>query len=72
MADKGFGSDLWKNLQAVKLSKDGGLEAPVRANGKDGIVVGVDAVAASEAAAHSSSSDEAPRERWWRRLARRT
>jgi len=72
MADKDFGSDLWKNLQAVKLSKDGGLEAPVRANGKDGIVVGVDAVAASEAAARNSSSDEAPRDRWWRRLARRT
>jgi hypothetical protein len=48
MATKGFGSDTWKNVQAVKLGKGGGLEAPVRANSRDGIVIGIDAIAASD------------------------
>ena len=50
MPNGGFGSVLRKNVQAIKLGKDGGIEAPVRANSRQGIVVGVDAVAASDAA----------------------
>jgi hypothetical protein len=42
---KGFCEGLWKNLQAIKLGKDGGIEAPARADGENGIVIGVDAVA---------------------------
>lgn len=46
---KGFGSDLHKNLQKVRFNQHGGLEAPVKANGKDGIVVGDPAFSASPA-----------------------
>ena len=42
---QGFGEGLWKNLQGVQLGKDGGLEAPVRADGEHGIVIGADAIA---------------------------
>lgn len=48
MDDEGFASKLWKNVKAVRLGKDGGLEAPVRADGRDGIRVGLDAVAETE------------------------
>lgn len=72
MPDDGFGSELWKNLQSVKVGKDGGMEAPVRANGREGIVVGLDAVAESE----NSRLQDAPAtaessRRWWKRLLRR-
>ncbi|KQW49230.1 hypothetical protein ASC77_11110 [Nocardioides sp. Root1257] len=43
---KPFGEDLWKNAQAVRFAKDGGLEVPVRADGDHGIRIGLDAVAA--------------------------
>ena len=71
MPDEGFRSDLWKNLQSVKLGSDGGIEAPVRANGRDGILVGLDAVAEGE----NSRTEEAPAaadssRRWWKRLFR--
>jgi hypothetical protein len=74
MADDGFGSALWRNVQAVKLGKDGGLEVPVRASSSEGIVIGVDAIAESDA--RRSSAAEAPagaaRARgFWRRLLRR-
>jgi hypothetical protein len=36
----GWGSDLWKQLQQVKVTRDDGIKAPVSADGKDGIVVG--------------------------------
>jgi hypothetical protein len=71
MADDGFGSDLWKHLQGIKLGHDGGIEAPARTNARDGIVVGRDAVAAADAAA---GKDDAPTKRterrWWARLLR--
>lgn len=72
MPDDGFGSELWKNLQSVKFGEDGGIEAPVRANGREGIVVGLDAVAESE----NSRAQDAPAtaessRRWWKRLLRR-
>lgn len=69
MPSDGFGSSLWKNVQAVKLGKDGGIEVPVRANSRQGIVIGVDAIAASDAsqpAATPASGDEPPG--FWRRL----
>jgi hypothetical protein len=50
---KPFGEDLWKNLQAVSFGQDGGIDAPVRADGKDGIRIGADAVA-------DTSSEERP------------
>lgn len=66
----GFGSDLWKNVQAVRLRSDGTFQAPVRADGRDGIVVGKDALARADAA-HAAEESEvgAPvRRRWWWRL----
>lgn len=44
MPENGFGSNLWKSMQAVKIDTDGTFRAPVRANGRDGIVFGADAV----------------------------
>ena len=77
MPDEPFGSFLDKNLKAIKFGKDGGIEMPVRANERDGIVFGVDAVAESERAnrartARASSEPSVPRRRGWRRLLRRS
>lgn len=36
----GFGSDLWKQMQKVRIDKDGTFRAPVTADGKEGIVIG--------------------------------
>lgn len=36
----GFGSDLWKQMQKVRIEKDGTLRAPVKVTGEDGIVIG--------------------------------
>jgi hypothetical protein len=58
MPDDGFGSGLWKNIQAVKFGKDGGIEAPVRANGRDGIEFGLDAIAKGEEARAAEPSAE--------------
>ena len=71
MPDDGFGSDLWKNLQSVNFGEDGGIEAPVRANGRDGIVVGPDAVAETEDCRREETpaTADSPR-RWWKRLLR--
>jgi hypothetical protein len=72
MPKDGFGSSLWKNVQAVKLGKDGGIEAPVRANSRQGIVVGVDAVRASDAAqAAGTAATPAKSPGFWRRFFRR-
>lgn len=43
---KPFGEDLWRNAKAFRIDSDGTLRAPVRADGVDGVVVGVDAVEA--------------------------
>jgi hypothetical protein len=48
MPDEGLDSVLLKNLKAVQFGKDGGIEVPVRANGRDGIVFVVDAIAKAE------------------------
>lgn len=75
MPDGGFGSGLWKNVQAIRFDKDGALRGPVRANGCDGIVVGVDAVTKADNAAAGEVRDGTepprPRGRSWRRLFRR-
>jgi hypothetical protein len=47
MPDEEFGSFLGKNLKAVKFGKDGGIEIPIRANERDGVAFGVDAIAES-------------------------
>ncbi len=70
MADKGFGSELWKNVQSVKLDKVGALRAPVRADGKRGIVVGIDAIAEADKTAGAGSAAP-PRRSWLARLRRR-
>jgi hypothetical protein len=74
MPDDGFGSDLWKNLQGIKLGHDGGIEVPVRANDRDGVVVGLNAVAAVDAAAARDDAtgvpESRPKRRWWERLLR--
>jgi hypothetical protein len=73
MAEQGFGSGLWKNVQAIRLDKDGGIEAPVRADGRDGIVAGVNHVAEVDARRAEAAETEQPRRRGWRaRLSRRT
>jgi len=72
MPDDGFGSALWKNVQAVKFGKDGGIEVPVHANGRDGIEVGLDAIAEGEKReAEEDRTDVATPSRRWRRLLRR-
>jgi hypothetical protein len=58
MPDEGFGSGLWKNIQAGQFGREGEMLAPVRADGSEGIVVGVDAVAAAVAAAGPDRADE--------------
>lgn len=63
--DDGFGSGLWENVQAVRLGPHGGIEAPVRANGRDGIVAGVHHVAAADEAPAPE-----PRRGWLARLLR--
>ncbi|MEZ5094989.1 MAG: hypothetical protein R2731_01950 [Nocardioides sp.] len=60
MADKGFGSNLWQNVQAIRIKPDGSLTGPVRATAKDGIVGGVDAVAKADAAHAAAAAGEAP------------
>ncbi|WP_156388657.1 MULTISPECIES: hypothetical protein [unclassified Nocardioides] len=37
---KGFGSDLYRNMQKVRANGKDGVVFPVKANGKDGIVFG--------------------------------
>jgi len=60
-------------VQAVKFGKNGGIEVPVRANGRDGIVIGADQVAASEAATTSGPDGITTKRsrRWIARLTRR-
>ncbi len=72
MPDEGFGSALWKNLQAVQFGRDGGIEVPVRANGRGGIEVGLDAIADGEKCeAEGDRTDVVPARRRWRRFFRR-
>jgi hypothetical protein len=76
MPDEEFGSFLGKNLKAVKFGKDGGIEIPIRANERDGVAFGVDAIAENErahrAATASESDPSVPRRSWWRRLVSRS
>ena len=68
MADEGFASGLWKNVRAIKLGPDGGIEAPVRADGHHGIVGGVNHVAASEQPRTDGEVAGLRRRGWWHRL----
>lgn len=72
MAKNGFGSELWKSVQAVRFGKAGGIEVPVRANGRHGIVLGATAVARSDAA-HPLPTSPSPRRfrRLWKRVVQR-
>lgn len=71
MMDPQPGSQLWKNLEAVKIGEDGGIEVPLRANGRDGIVLGVDAVARAEASSDSAERVRKDPPRGWRQRFRR-
>ena len=74
MADEEFGSTLWKNVQAVKIESGNiAYYLKVRANGRDGIVIGADQVAASEAATTSGPDGITTKRsrRWIARLTRR-
>jgi hypothetical protein len=72
MAEEGLGSALLRNLKAVRFGRSGGIEIPVRADGREGIVVGVDAIAERESAAADVAGAEAtPGPRGWRRFLRR-
>lgn len=72
MPDHGFGSSIWKNAQAVRFGKDGGLHAPVRASGRDGIVVGLDVAAGSDASPKAATPFKpGPVRRFLARIARR-
>jgi hypothetical protein len=68
MTDDGFGSELWKNVQAVKLGQGGSVELPVRADGTNGIVLGGDSIAANEELAAPGRSAPTPTQPWWKRL----
>lgn len=69
MAKEGFGAELWKSVQAVRFGKDGGIDIPVRANGRQGIVVGATAVAKSDAAHPRPARPEPSRfRRLWNRI----
>ena len=59
MPDEGFGSGLWKNIQAVQFGREGEMLAPVRADGSEGIVVGVDAVGGAGGGAPPHPGDRA-------------
>jgi hypothetical protein len=71
MPEQGFGAGLWRNVRAIKLGPDGGIEAPVRANDRDGIVVGVGHVAETEAAGQPKGTPTPHRHGWWARRRRR-
>lgn len=69
MSKGGFGSELWKNVEAVRFGKRGGIDVPVLASSRQGIVVGVRPVTTSDAAvAAQSSLKRRERSRLWRRV----
>ena len=71
MPEDGFGSNLWKNAQAIEFGDGGGIEVPVRANGTDGIVIGVDTVATTDAAGQPGTPPTpGPLRRLWNRMLR--
>jgi hypothetical protein len=37
---KPFGNPLWDQMKKVRIDRDGTFRAPVKADGKDGIVIG--------------------------------
>lgn len=43
---KPFGEDLWKNIQSVRVTRDDGIQVPVRTDGEEGIRLGLDATGA--------------------------
>lgn len=36
----GFENPIWKQIQKIELESDGTMTLPVKANGKDGVVIG--------------------------------
>jgi hypothetical protein len=65
---KSFGEDLWRNLQGVRIDRDGTFRAPVRANPHDGVVVGHDAIERSEPDQGPSERRPGPLARLWSRI----
>jgi hypothetical protein len=48
--EKPFGQDLWRNVQAVHVDRDGTFHAPARITEEGGLVAGVDTAAQADAA----------------------
>jgi hypothetical protein len=40
MGSEGFGSELWKQARQVRVTREGGIQAPVTADGTRGINLG--------------------------------
>lgn len=70
----GFASEIWDNVRSVRLGKHGGIEAPVRASSRDGILIGKRAIVrsrrarAKQARAAAARSGETESRRWWQRV----
>ena len=67
----GFENPLWKQIQKIKVTRDGGIEAPVKANGTDGIVIGDPPLFVTPPAADASSGKPGLLARLLRRLTHR-
>ena len=58
--DKPFGQDLWRNVQSVRVDRDGTFHAPARITDDGGLVVGADAVDQADAAPQSAPAERRP------------
>lgn len=67
--DKPFGQDLWRNVQSVRVDRDGTFHAPARITEEDAPVVGTDAV--EPGAAQQAAPPERRPGRFTRLLRRR-
>jgi hypothetical protein len=67
----GFENPLWTQIQKIKVTRAGGIEAPVKANGTDGIVIGDPPLFVTPPAADSEVRTPGLFARLLRRLTRR-
>jgi hypothetical protein len=67
----GFENPLWKQIQQIKVTREGGIQAPVKANGTDGIVIGDPPLFVTPPAPESASRKPGLLARLLRRLALR-
>jgi hypothetical protein len=67
----GFENPLWKQIQKIKVTPEGGVQMPVKANGTDGIVIGDPPLFVTPPVPDSAPRKPALLARLRRRLARR-